>query len=30
MAIREQLISLATHNAYHFGRLVLMRQLVGS
>jgi len=30
MSIRDQLISLAAHNAYHFGRFVLMRQLVGS
>jgi len=30
MSIRDQLISLATHNAYHFGRIVLMRQLLGS
>lgn len=30
MSIRDQLISLATHNAYHFGRFVLMRQLLGS
>jgi uncharacterized damage-inducible protein DinB len=26
MSIRDQLISAATHNAYHFGRIVLMRQ----
>jgi uncharacterized damage-inducible protein DinB len=30
MSIRDQLISLATHNGYHFGRIVLMRQLLGS
>lgn len=30
MSVRDQLISLATHNAYHFGRFVLMRQLLGS
>jgi uncharacterized damage-inducible protein DinB len=30
MTIREQLESLAAHNAYHFGRIVLMRQLLGS
>jgi uncharacterized damage-inducible protein DinB len=30
MTVQEQLISLAAHNAYHFGRLVLMRQLLGS
>jgi uncharacterized damage-inducible protein DinB len=29
MTVEEQLISLAAHNAYHFGRLVLMRQLLG-
>jgi uncharacterized damage-inducible protein DinB len=28
MTVRDQLISLATHNAYHFGRIVLMRQLL--
>src|SRR5215472_4268747 len=28
MTIRDQLISLATHNAYHFGRIVLLRQLL--
>jgi uncharacterized damage-inducible protein DinB len=27
MTIREQLESLAAHNAYHFGRMVLLRQL---
>lgn len=27
MTVAEQLISLAAHNAYHFGRIVLMRQL---
>lgn len=27
MSIREQLESLAAHNAYHFGRIVLLRQL---
>jgi uncharacterized damage-inducible protein DinB len=30
MTIRDQLISLATHNAYHFGRIVLLRQLLGA
>jgi uncharacterized damage-inducible protein DinB len=30
MSVRDQLISLASHNAYHFGRVVLMRQLLGS
>ena len=28
MTIRDQLISLATHNAYHFGRIVLLRQML--
>lgn len=27
MSIRDQLISLASHNAYHLGRIVLLRQL---
>jgi hypothetical protein len=27
MTVREQLESLAAHNAYHFGRIVLMRQI---
>jgi uncharacterized damage-inducible protein DinB len=30
MTVQEQLISLAAHNAYHFGRIVLLRQLGGS
>ena len=30
MTIRDQLISLAAHNAYHFGRIVLLRQLLGA
>jgi uncharacterized damage-inducible protein DinB len=30
MTVRDQLISLATHNAYHFGRIVLLRQLLGA
>ena len=30
MTVREQLISLAAHNAYHFGRIVLLRQLHGA
>jgi uncharacterized damage-inducible protein DinB len=30
MSIRDQLINLAGHNAYHFGRIVLLRQLAGS
>jgi uncharacterized damage-inducible protein DinB len=29
MTVREQLGSVATHNAYHFGRIVLLRQLLG-
>jgi uncharacterized damage-inducible protein DinB len=30
MSIREQLESLAAHSAYHFGRIVLLRQLSGA
>jgi uncharacterized damage-inducible protein DinB len=30
MTVREQLESLGAHNAYHFGRIVLMRQILGS
>jgi uncharacterized damage-inducible protein DinB len=30
MSVREQLESLAAHNAYHFGRIVLLRQLLGA
>jgi uncharacterized damage-inducible protein DinB len=30
MTIREQLESLGAHNAYHFGRIVLLRQLAGA
>jgi len=30
MTVREQLESFAAHNAYHLGRVVLMRQLMGS
>ncbi len=30
MTVREQLESLAAHNAYHFGRIVLMRQILRS
>jgi hypothetical protein len=30
MTAREQLESLAAHNAYHLGRAVLLRQLLGS
>lgn len=29
MTIREQLESLAAHNAYHLGRIVLLRQMMG-
>jgi uncharacterized damage-inducible protein DinB len=28
MSVRDQLISLAAHNAYHFGRIVVLRQLL--
>ncbi len=30
MTAREQLESLAAHNAYHFGRIVLLRQMLGA
>ena len=30
MTVEEQLISLAAHNTYHLGRIVLLRQLLGS
>lgn len=30
MTVREQLENLAAHNAYHFGRMVLLRQLLGA
>lgn len=30
MTVREQLESLGAHNAYHFGRIVLLRQLMGA
>lgn len=30
MSVREQLENLAAHNAYHFGRIVLLRQLLGA
>jgi len=30
MTVREQLESLGAHNAYHFGRIVLLRQLLGA
>jgi uncharacterized damage-inducible protein DinB len=30
MTVRDQLISLAGHNAYHLGRIVLLRQLLGA
>jgi uncharacterized damage-inducible protein DinB len=29
MTVREQLESLAAHSAYHYGRIVLMRQILG-
>jgi uncharacterized damage-inducible protein DinB len=29
MTVREQLESLGAHNAYHFGRIVLLRQMIG-
>ena len=29
MTVREQLESLGAHNAYHFGRIVLLRQMLG-
>ena len=29
MTVREQLESLAAHNSYHFGRIVLLRQILG-
>lgn len=29
MTIQDQLISLAAHNAYHLGRIVVLRQLLG-
>lgn len=30
MSVRDQLESLAVHNAYHLGRVVLLRQMLGS
>ncbi|MBV8894903.1 MAG: DinB family protein [Acidobacteriaceae bacterium] len=30
MSVEDQLISLAAHNAYHFGRIVLLRQLLAA
>jgi uncharacterized damage-inducible protein DinB len=30
MSVREQLESLAAHNGYHLGRIVLLRQLMGA
>lgn len=30
MSVQDQLISLAAHNAYHLGRIVLLRQLLGA
>ncbi len=29
MSVQDQLISLAAHNAYHLGRIVLLRQVIG-
>jgi len=30
MSVHDQLESLAAHNAYHLGRIVLLRQMIGS
>ena len=30
MSVQDQLLSLAAHNAYHLGRIVLLRQLLGA
>lgn len=30
MSVREQLENMAAHNAYHLGRIVLLRQLLGA
>jgi hypothetical protein len=30
MTVREQLESLAAHDSYHFGRIVLLRQMCGA
>ena len=30
MTVRDQLVSLAAHNAYHLGRVVLLRQMMGA
>jgi len=30
MTVQDQLLSLAAHNAYHLGRIVLLRQLAGA
>ncbi|MDP9039435.1 MAG: DinB family protein [Acidobacteriota bacterium] len=30
MSVEEQLVSLAAHNAYHLGRMVLLRQMLGA
>jgi hypothetical protein len=30
MSVRDQLESLGAHNAYHLGRIVLLRQLLGA
>ena len=29
MTVREQMENMAVHNGYHFGRIVLMRQVFG-
>ncbi len=30
MSVEDQLVSLAAHNAYHLGRMVLLRQMLGA
>jgi len=30
MTVQDQLLSVAAHNSYHFGRIVLLRQLLGA
>ena len=30
MSVREQIESIAAHDAYHFGRIVLLRQMLGA
>ena len=29
MTVGEQLVSLAAHDSYHFGRIVVLRQMLG-